>query len=420
MCPLISISLWPWVSLATKISGTDAGTDKESAHTTQTQGGIAALRRYAANLAADGLDHIEFRQLAGLPEAINKYAAAMSEAGNTRTVAHVLKLHEITARELLKLSGIIELIDKAPDSIAQWGHGDLCFANSTILLKRAQHQAQLIEDEMKALQQYFHLDKIPAKSQLLSLMSELGASNADDPDLVDADYFNARRQFMEFSTDKPANLTAEHRRTLSQLAKVLRFRELFVNNVEYRAALGSGYKGLRTNWDVLIHNSEYARELAQVLDSEAIAAAIIDNWQDFRASIAKELETLQKAADATIRLLSIVGKRWQTQSLSGLATHALLVAERLSEWHEQYGSINSHAYKTAGFVLSSFSDRSIDHVLVETQVDEAMGRIRQLLKLGDVSMQEINATLNWLGQACASANENDLDVSTIVEHLQIA
>ena len=40
---------------------------------------------------------------------------------------------------------------------------------------------------------------------------------------------------MEFSIEKPANLTPEHRRLLGQLAKVLRFRELFVNNTEYRA-----------------------------------------------------------------------------------------------------------------------------------------------------------------------------------------
>ncbi len=380
----------------------------------------ARLRRFAAKLAAEGLDHVEFRQLPSLPSMIAKCIDAMNEAIETNTLSTVLSLSELSLRELIKLSGIIELIDKAPDSIEQWGHGDLCFASSTVLLRRAQHQAKLIEDELHALQEHFHLDKVPAKSQLLSLMNELGGSIEHEPDLVDADYFNARRQFMEFSTKKPANLTPDHRRALSQLAKVLRFRELFVNNVEYRAALGTGYKGLRTDWPLLVKSSDYARELAEVLGSEKIAASIINNWQDFRRSFIADLETLQLAGDASRRLLSIVGKRWQKQSVSALSTHAALVAERLVEWSAEYGSVTSHSEKTAGMVLSSFSGPSMDHVLVETQVDETHNRIRQKLNDGEISLDQISDTLHWLAQASAAATEHDLDVESIVERLQIA
>ena len=385
---------------------------------TPSMSGVALLRRYAAKLAAEGLDHIEFRQLPALPAMIEKHASVMLQAMSTQTIANVLELDGLTARELIRLSSIIELIDKAPETIDQWGHGDLCYASSTILLRRAQHQARLIEDELQALQEHFHLDRIPAKSQLLSLMSELGGGVEHEPDLIDADYFSARRQFMEFSTKKPANLTAEHRRSLSQLAKVLRFRELFVNNVEYRSALGRGYRGLRTDWPLLIQHSEYARELSDVLGSETIAAAIVNNWQDFRQHIAKELDVLQQAADATRRLLKILGKRWQIQSITGLSAHVKLTAERLATWREQYGSIDSHGEKTASIVLSSFSGPSMDHVLVETQVDEAQNRIRQQLADGEISLEQINATLDWLSQASAQAIEHELDIETIVERLE--
>ena len=380
--------------------------------------GAALLRRYAAKLAAEGLDHVEFRQLPALPALIDKKVGVMNRAISTNTIANVLKLEDLSARELIKLAGIIELIDKAPDTIDQWGHGDLCYASSTVLLRRAQHQAKLIEDELQALQDHFHLDRIPAKSQLLSLISELGGDIEHEPDLVGADYFNARRQFMEFSTKKPANLTADHRRSLSQLAKVLRFRELFVNNVEYRSALGFGYKGLRTDWPLLIQHSDYARELAEVVGSETIAAAIINNWQDFRQSVAKELEILQLAADATRRLLAIVGKRWQKQSVTVLSAHASLITDRLNEWRELYGSVESHADKTAAIVLSSFSGPSMDHVLVETQVDETQSRIRQQLADGEISPEQICNTLSWLSQASAAAAEQDLEIDAIVECLQ--
>ncbi|MFK8079392.1 MAG: DUF4011 domain-containing protein [Granulosicoccus sp.] len=380
----------------------------------------ARLRRYSAKLAAEGLDHVEFRQLPSLPSLMARWTDLMTDAGSTHTISQVLDLRDMSARELIKLAGIIELIDKAPDSIEQWGHGDLCFANSAVLVRRAQHQAKLIEDELQALQEHFQLDKVPAKSQLLSLMNELGGNMETEPDLVDADYFNARRQFMEFSTKKAANLTAEHRRSLSQLAKVLRFRELFVNNIEYRSALGKGYKGLRTNWPMLLQNSEYARELSEVIGSENLAASIINNWTSFRESFSRELEILQQAAEATRRLLGIVGKRWQTQPVSALSAHSALVAGRLQEWREQYGSVESHADKTAAMVLSSFSGQSMDHVLVETQVDEAQSRIRRQLAEGKINIEQINDTLGWLSEAIATASENNLDIESIVEHLQIA
>ncbi|MFK7996142.1 MAG: DUF4011 domain-containing protein [Granulosicoccus sp.] len=381
--------------------------------------GAARLRRYSAKLAAEGLDHVEFRQLPALPSLMGKWTESMKEAVTTKTVADVLEAKELSARELIKLAGIIELIDKAPDSIEQWGHGDLCYANSTALLRRAQHQAKLIEDELQALQEHFQLDKVPAKSQLLSLMNELGGHVENEPDLVDADYFNARRQFMEFSTRKAAHLTAEHRRSLSQLAKVLRFRELFVNNVEYRAALGKGYKGLRTDWPMLIKSSDYARELTEVIGSETLAASIINNWEAFRNNFSCELETLQHAAEGTRRLLGIVGKRWQTQPVSALSTHVALVAARLQEWKEQYGTVESHAEKTAATILSSFSGQSMDHVLVESQVDEVQSRIRQQLLDGKITIEQINNTVSWLTQAVSIASEHDLEIESIVEHLQI-
>jgi len=380
----------------------------------------ARLRRFAAKLAGEGLDHVEFKQLPSLPTSLARWTVLMTGASSTTTISDVLKIPDLSARQLIKLAGCIELIDKAPPAIEQWGHGDLCYASSTVLLRRAQHQAKLIEDELTSLREHFHLDKVPAKSQLLSLMHELSSDTEHEPDLVDAEYFNARRQFMEFSTKKPANLTADHRRALSQLTKVLRFRELFVNNVEYRAALGSCYKGLRTDWPTLIEASDYARELSEILASESTAAGIINNWQAFRASFASELETLQLSSEATVRLLATVGKRWQTQPISALAAHVDLISTRLKEWTADYGSVENHADKNAAAVLSSYSGPSMDQVLVETQVDETQRHIRQQLADGVIKIEQIEETLDWLLQASGTAADNALNIESIVAHLDIA
>ncbi len=382
--------------------------------------GIAALRQYAARLAADGLDHVEFRQLASLPALMEKWAESIRSALTSDTVNRVLEFPDLSARELIRLSSIIELIDKAPASIEQVSHPDLCFANSTVLLRRAQHQAKLIEDELSALQTHFVLEKVPSKSQLLSLISELESTIEHEPDLVDADYFNARRQFMEFSTEKPANLTTEHRQLLSQLAKVLRFRELFVNNTEYRTALGPGYKGLRTDWKQLGKTCEYARELAEVLESESIAAGIMRNWLAFRSTYSAELETLQVAAEASRRLLGTLGTLWQSKTAASLVIQSQLIATRVLEWQKLYGNIDSHAEKTPAIVLSSFSGKSREDVVVESQVDETRTRINKQLLAGEISKEQITDTLNWLLAAGTAAAEHEMDIDAIVEHLQIA
>lgn len=393
---------------------------EEGANDSSTRSGVAQLRKYAARLAADGLDHVEFRQLSTLTVSIAKWNTSVKTALASNCVERVLGLPELSARELIKLSSIIELIDKAPASFEHIAHKDLAFENSTHLLRRAHHQAKLIEDELSGLQEHFVLDKIPAKSQLLSLMAELGGHAEQGPDLVDADYFNARRQFMEFSTDKPVNLTTEHRRLLSQLAKVLRFRELFVNNTEYRTALGPAYKGLRTDWDTLSQTSEYARELAEVLESETIAAQILTHWPAFRTAYSVELELLQNGAEACRRLLGTLGTRWQSQTAASLVLHAQLIASRLDEWNSNYGSVDNHADKTPAMVLSSFTGKSREDVEVETQVDETRIRINQQLQAGEISREQISDTLKWLQTASATATENDMDIESIVDHLQTA
>ena len=397
----------------------DASSDPEPAPMSPSTS-VASLRKYAVRLAAEGLDHVEFKQLASLPDLIGKWTTAISTALDSETIKTQLRLPELSARELIRLAGIIELIDKAPTTIEQMGHGDLCYANSTILLRRARHQAKLIDEEITALQEHFVMDKVPSKSYLLSLLSELGISVDRGPDFVDASYFNARRQFMEFSINKTAHLTDEHRRLLSQLAKVMRFRELFVNNTEYRTALGPGYRGLRTDWDALIHLCEYCRELADVLESEFIASQILRNWTSFRATYSKELDVLLAAADACRRLLGTVGTRWQSQTAASLIVHAQLIASRLTEWRTTYGSVENHADKTPSMVLSSFSGRSRDDVVVETQADETRSRINRQLQDGEIRREQITDTLKWLLAASEAAADQDLDIDAIVEHLQIA
>ena len=92
----------------------------------------------------------------------------------------------------------------------------------------------------------------------------------------------------------------------------------------------------------------------------------------------------------------------------------------MNDWRDTYGDVESHAEKTPAMVLSSFSGKSRDDVVVEAQVDDTRSQINQQLESGEISREQISDTLQWLLDASTTATENELDIHAIVEHLQIA
>jgi len=374
---------------------------------------------HAANEAAGAVSNLHEYSPA-LPDNISNWIENISKAIQSDIVTRVLDMPQISARHLIRLAGAIELIDKAPLNIEQFAHTDLCFSATPGLLQRARHQAVLIEDELSSLQNTFVLDKVPAKKQLLSLIIELGGSLDEGPDIVDADYFNARRQFMEFSIEKPTNLTPEHRNLLGKLAKVLRFRELFVNNIEYRQALGPGYRGLRTDWKALESLVVYAQEISEVFESESIAATAMGRWIEFRATFIKELEVLQNAAESLRKLLWVCGSQWQTRSVSEVIEKAAEKRAKLIAWSEIYGAVADSNANSPANVLAQFSGHSQEDVLTEMHVDETQATIDEHISDTGTSANAVVVTLEWLRQASETASEMQLEITAIVDHLSIA
>jgi len=381
---------------------------------------VSNLHEYSKKLSSTGLAGVEFRHLPALPDNIFSWIADVTKAMQSDMINQVLEMPQINARHLIRLAGTIELIDKAPQNIEQYKHADLCFGTTPGLLQRARHQAHLIEDELSNLQNTFLLDKVPAKQQLLCLINELGGNLDEEPDIVDAEYFNARRQFMEFSIEKPTNLTPEHRRLLGKLAKVLRFRELFVNNTEYRQALGPGYRGLRTDWEALGSMVDYAQEIGEVFESESIAATAMGHWNKFRTTYINELEVLQIAADSLRKLLWICGSEWQSRSVTDVMEKTTETRAKLMAWSEIYGPIADNNVKTPANVLAQFSGRSQEDVLTELHVDETQATIEEHMSDSGASANAVAETIDWLKKASETASEMQLEITAIVDHLHIA
>lgn len=381
---------------------------------------IARVREFAMLLAQYGLGHIEFHQLPELPANINKWVAEIEPALQSSLLRETLAEHEITAMQLVKLAGIVELIDKAPDSIQSQLHPDLAYRGTHLLFKRAKYQAKLIHDELAQLQQHFHLDRIPAKAQLLQLIEELGGHQDHAIDVIDSDYFNARRKFMDFSTEKPTTLSADHKRMLAKLVKVLRFRELFVNNCEYRLALGPAYRGLKTDWDALENVLEYAQELRQILDSAALAAIAISDWKSFRDNYTRSLASLLNARHATQSLLKIIRSSDRNTRAADLLIKAKFLGEQLRSWNVDYGFIENYAAESANSLLHLFTGNAGIDSRTEDLVRDANNRIQHFLidNHESIAMDQINDTLSWLNTAVNTESISVKDILQIMERAE--
>lgn len=381
---------------------------------------VAALRHHSVKLAARGLDRVEFGALDALPARLGALTDAVGRALGSPTVARLAVERPIEVGQLAKLGNIIELVDKAPGPVESHRHPDLAYASSGALLRRAKHQAQLVEAEFASLQDRYALDKVPPKAQLLQLIDRLGgAPGGGVPDVIDADYFHARRRFMEFSLVKPAQIDGAHLRSLGQLARVLRFRELFVNNTEYRRALGGGYRGLRTDWAALETVVDYAAELAGVLGSEALAALAMADFGAFRTNLVNDLETLRAGSEALLGLLALFGVAWRRRPAHELVAHAGDTVPRLAEWRDEFGDMHAHRRQTPGDVLSRFSSDGSGGE-TERRLVAARARIDLLLSSGETSPETVAGTLEWLRTASRRATEERLTIGAIVDHLRIA
>jgi len=396
----------------------DAGNDYGLAETTSDPltptADLAALRDFATELIGFGIGHVEFQQLSDIPERIDGWIAAVEPVLESELINSLLQQRDIKAVQLMQLSGIIELLDKAPDSVDTAVHRDLAFTGTPMLFKRARHQAKLIEDELTELQQHFHLDRLPAKSQLLQLIEELGGSHSTDIEVIDSDYFNARRQFMDFSTDRPTTLSEDHKRLLNKLVKVLRFRELFVNNTEYRLALGPAYRGLKTDWRKLEQVLHYAQELRTVLGSESIAANALNDWQRFHQVYSRSLSQLQAANVGLRGMLQVLRPTDKNTTANELLIKSKCLAEELLSWKAEPAFLDAYPERTAHALLRLLSShRNVDE-LTESLVQDAHKTIRLFLKqnVKEQARVQLSTTLVWLQNALGN---DDLSLDIIRE-----
>jgi len=146
---------------------------------------IAEIHQLARRLADVGLERVEFRHLDDLPSRLHDWTNRVRESMKNPIIAKLNQDGTLTALQLVRLSSMVELIDREPKEFKAYIHPHLAYQSTRSLLRRANHQSRLIEQELAELQKHFHLERIPSKKHLLSLIEELGGTQVGEPDVVD-------------------------------------------------------------------------------------------------------------------------------------------------------------------------------------------------------------------------------------------
>ena len=124
---------------------------------------INEVRKFSSLLERHGLGKVRFQELPELPANILEWMENVELLTNSELVTRYLQSGTAQALPLLKLTGLVELIDRAPLHLEPFVHADLAFQGTPFLFKRAKYQARLIEEQLTQLKEHFHLDRVPSK-----------------------------------------------------------------------------------------------------------------------------------------------------------------------------------------------------------------------------------------------------------------
>ncbi len=328
-------------------------------------------------------------------------ASGAANAALTDIVAAVGK--DITVTDLkqwLALSSLPDLarLSAQTDSTETPLSHDLAHDSTLVLFQQALDQAVLLHAEQDTLQQQFDYSLLPDLQGLLALATELGEFAASGPDVVDANYFGARRSFSHFCHDRSLTTPKQQLDALNTLITTEQFRQLYCQNQTYTNAFGSAFQGVNTEWDQLRQRITLARSLRRVLKSDSNMRVLVNHqnaffdWYRGVLPLLRQINDLMEAADHWVTFDSALSLASTTIKLQeAIETLQALQCNQASEYH------STSLWRMAQSVSlpdTEQHDMHVEHALLalQTLASDAAG--------DDVaSMGEVLATLDWLTTA---------------------
>ncbi len=264
------------------------------------------FRDYTLALASMGLGNLGLKHVANLPDKIDQWSKAISAALQSEILQEWNSISSTSIKLLAGISDCIHLLEHAPADTSENFHPDHAYRNSLPTLQRAKFQHRLITVELDSLSTIFNLTELPQLEQIKTICEVLDDKNRQERSLVDTGYFHARKNLATLFNNGTVNYGEQEELHLKRLIKILRLRELFINNSEYKLTFGRLFNGMKTNWRALESSIIFSRQIADKTGDEALAAHILEQWNKSGFELVELSAVTSEACQAVNRLTRVL------------------------------------------------------------------------------------------------------------------
>ena len=359
----------------------------------------ATLEKYyqcAGWLVDVGLGHWKLKNIARLPNRINRMTADLEKLSNSSCFIKYFSNEFRTIDILFRLNRIKDKISHAPLEMQHHASSEHANANTRLLLQKAKIQASALEQEMAVIHESFHMSLVPSSNALHHLIKTI-SMREQESQLTNPNYFRARRQLNEILKTHHGVVTDNDLASLERLAKTLKFSELFREDPYYKRYFGSLFKGRDTNWQRLDSVVDYTRSLSQHLGSSLLVAQFAAQWTSFQRDFPAIAQNLESAAGSAHGLCSLIPMYINKTTR---IEHAVRTAEKLKmrvdQWQKYLHKNFADTELTPYQLLSNVELDEHNHPAVALPQQEYDKRIYQHIVGAGLDTEHVSATAEWL------------------------
>ncbi|MDO6459805.1 DUF4011 domain-containing protein [Granulosicoccaceae sp. 1_MG-2023] len=368
------------------------------------------LEERAGVLVSLGLDTLNLHHLTGLPDHIESWVNTIDAVSDNSLLQEIARSSEMTVAVYAGLAESLAMMDKLPSSDPAHYHPDHAYKNCLPTLQRAKFQYRLINTELDSLKTFFNLDPFPDPESLKELCEILDAQRECASAVVDTRYFHARKTLSALLVSGKAHYGENEELHLKRLVKILRLRDLFAQNSEYKLAFGKLFKGMATDWQLLESHIVFSRKLAEPVHSESVAAFLLQQWNTIGLSdtgISPQLQAASKATRRLMRLLQIPADSEMT--IDQLIVLARELAPRLQALSpaeapdELMGRLSAQVILDTTRMLRESRERykalpEEERAAYRETIDATLAWMADTLRQENVKLQDIRLLLNRIAR----------------------
>ena len=369
------------------------------------------LRDYALALASMGLGQVSLRHVKSLPEKIDRWCETIRQSTNSPILQDWDKVTTITANTLAGINDCLPILQHAPVSVTRHHHADHAYRHCLPTLQRARFQHRLITVELDSLRSVFNLQPLPELDEVRELCQILDEQRVKAESVVNTRYFHARKTLSALFCCGTVNYGENEELQLKRLIKILRLRKLFIENSEYKLAFGGLFSGMSTDWRELESSIMFARQVADKISNETLAAHILEQWHNDSLDLEQLKDTASEASHAVTRLSRLLQIPADSSlPLDELLKNALQMRDKLQAMNADHEVDYPIRELNAQTILDSLETLEDCRQRFQNCSDE---QSQELFR------QRVLETINWMESMLAREGVKSADLERLITRMSV-